>query len=115
MKTHNTELAEIRVIPIEEFLRMEMAPGHRDSEGRAHRAKHLHRFVPEHLNVECAEYPTDDGKLKLVRMTGNTRASVWKCGLSDVVPSEVQARVFKMKDAKEVTLRMLRHDAPEAA
>ncbi len=109
------KLADIIDIPIREFLEMPPAPGHRDSEARAQKAIHLRALVPEHLEVEIAEYRDHSGILRRVRMTGNTRAQVWKCGLSDQVPNMVRARVYRMADEHEVRQRMLRHDSQEAA
>jgi hypothetical protein len=40
--TANVDLAEIIDIPVKEFFDMPPAPGHRDSEGRAQKAEHLH-------------------------------------------------------------------------
>src|SRR5262245_11874074 len=105
------DIAEIIEIPLDEFLKMLPAPGHRDSERRAMNALHLHQLVPEHLEVEVAEYKQPDGVTVRRRMTGNTRAHVWKCGLSDTVPQKVRARLYRMKDESEVRERMLRHDS----
>jgi hypothetical protein len=107
------QLAEIIEMPVDEFIAMEPAPGHRDSEGRAQKANHLKILVDEHSAVDIAEYPDADGKSQRRRMTGNTRAQVWKCGLSDKVPEKVQARVYRMKNEKEVRERMLYHDSRE--
>jgi hypothetical protein len=109
------DIAEVIEIPIDEFLKMLPAPGHRDSERRALNATHLHKLVPEHLEVEVAEYKQADGMLVRRRMTGNTRAQVWKCGLSDTKPDKVRARLYRMKTEDEARERMLRHDSPEAA
>jgi hypothetical protein len=111
----NVDLAEIVDIPLKEFLDMPPAPGHRDSEGRAQKAEHLHILVPEHLEVEIAEYKDNNGVNRRARMTGNTRAHVWKCGLSDRVPETVRARLYRMANEDEVRHRMLRHDSQEAA
>ena len=107
------QLAEIIELPIEEFLAMEPAPGHRDSEARAQKANHLKTLVDEHGAVDIAEYPDDNGTVRRQRMTGNTRAQVWKCGLSDKVPEKVQAKIYRMKNEKEVRERMLYHDSRE--
>jgi hypothetical protein len=107
------QLAEVIEMPTEEFMAMEPAPGHRDSEGRAQKATHLKVLVDEHGAVDIAEYPDAEGKPQRRRLTGNTRAQVWKCGLSDKVPEKVQARIYRMKDEKEVRERMLFHDSRE--
>jgi hypothetical protein len=106
-------LAEIIELPVEEFIAMEPAPGHRDSEGRAQKATHLRTLVDEHGAVDIAEYPDEHGQTQRRRMTGNTRAQVWKCGQSDRVPEKVQARIYRMKNEKEVRERMLFHDSRE--
>jgi len=109
-------LAEVVEIPITEFLNMPPAPGHRDSDGRAFKADHLKVLVPEHIEVDVAEYPeASSGKTIRAKMTGNTRSAVWKAGLSNHVPQFVRARVYRMASEDEVRMRMLRHDAPEAA
>jgi hypothetical protein len=113
----NVELAEIISLPVTEFLEMSAAPGHRNSEGRAAAAEHLKTLVPEHLEVAIAEYPDPSAPsgVRRVRMTGNTRAQVWKCGLSNAVPESVSARLYRMKSETEVRERMLRHDSREQA
>jgi hypothetical protein len=115
-RTKQLDLAVVRDIPIDEFLHsMGPAPGHRDSEGRAQRATHLHTLVPEHCDVEIAEWPDSTGSLQRASMTGNTRRQVWRCGLSDAVPETIRARVYRMESEDEVRERMLRHDSPEAS
>jgi hypothetical protein len=109
------KLAEVVDLTLKEFLEMLPAPGHRDSEGRAMRAVHLHKLLPEHHEIEIAEYPTSDGKIVRESLTGNTRRQVWKCGLSDAVPEMVRARLYHMKDENEARERMLLHDSREAA
>ena len=107
------QLAEIVEMPVADFIAMEPAPGHRDSEGRAQKADHLKILVDEHSAVDIAEYPDDAGNIHRRRMTGNTRAQVWKCGLSDRIPEKVQARLYRMKNEREVRERMLYHDSRE--
>lgn len=113
--SNTSSLAEVVEVSIDDFLAMKAAPGHRDSEARALRAVHLHKLLPEHHEVEIAEYSAEDGSPVRETMTGNTRRQVWKCGLSDCVPTSVRARVYRMKDAAEVRERMLLHDSREAA
>lgn len=110
-------LSEVKVIeiPIAEFLAMKPAPGHRDSEGRAIKATHLHKLIPEHLHVEIAQYPDAGGNVVRESMTGNTRRQVWKCGLSDRVPDSVRGNLYTMRSEEEVKERMLFHDSVEAA
>jgi len=112
-----THLTGIRFadFAIEEFMTMKPAPGHRDSEGRAARATHLHKLIPEHLQVEVAEYTNREGGKEQRSMTGNTRRQVWSCRLSDKVPETVRATIYEMSDETEVRERMLYHDSREAA
>lgn len=112
---YKVALAKVEDIPLSEFLDMPAAPGHRNSEARAQKALHLRTLVPEHLEVEIAEYKDATGRVHRARMTGNTRAQVWKCGLSDKTPEAVRARVYPMANEQEVRERMMRHDSREAS
>ena len=102
-------------LTVEEFLALAPFPGHRNSVDRAPRAAHLHTFIPEHINVDLGEYLDDKGEVRLVRITGNTRAEVWRRGLSDRVPTHVKATIYTYGSVEEVRAAGLRFDSPEAA
>lgn len=104
------------VIPIEQFYAIPPFPGHRDSEGRARKAWHLHKFVPEHaLDVICAEYLDAANVIRLCKITGNTRAEVWRSGLSDFVPTHVRITIYTYTTEEEVRKAGTRFDSPDAA
>lgn len=109
------DLIRTQLMPIHEFLALPAFPGHRDSESRAKSARHLHAYVPEHVDVALGEYLDGAGEVRLVRITGNTRAFVWAQGLSDKVPSHVRASVFSYTSEAEVREAGLRFDSPEAS
>ena len=81
-------------LTLAEFLAIPPFPGHRNSPERALRAKHLHTFVPEHLDVEFAEYLDSNVGVKIVRITGNTRAEVWQRGLRQSAEPRAGRRLF---------------------
>src|SRR5690242_5866167 len=90
------------VISIDEFYKIPPFPGHRNSAERAKTEKqagHLYKFVPEHaLDIICGEYLNEANEVCLCKITGNTRAEVWRSGLSDFVPTHVRVTIFTYVD-----------------
>lgn len=97
-------------IPIRDFLTYPPFPGHRNAEERANRAEHLFKLLPEHTRVDLAECAG-----QRYRLTGNTRAEVWKCGRSDQVPEFVNADIYDRETLEEVRELGTHFDSREAA
>lgn len=94
-----------KIITLEDYIVIPPVPFQRFTEGRADQPKvkkALSKLRPEHLNVELAELTKDDtyhgqtykaGSVFIIN--GNTRKHFWMNSLTDRLPKDVHATIFK--------------------
>lgn len=99
--------ASRKTLSVEEFYLIPPVPFQRFTEGRAETAKvkkALGKLRPEHVNIELAELVKDcmyNNEMYKAGSTfiinGNTRKHFWQNGLSDRIPKDVHATVYKFE------------------
>ena len=115
---------ELKKLPIEEFLELKEVPMQRDTEGRAKttkvkkmlktlRAPHLEISLVK-LTKECIYYGKVYAENSIFIVNGNTRKFFWKNGLSNKIPSHVNASIYLVENMEEVRELYNMFDNPDS-
>jgi hypothetical protein len=86
---------------VRQFINIESCPRQRNTELHAKKAlaSHLSKPSPVHLNVSIAKLPNG----RLIKLDGHTRAFLWNAGDLEPLSSNVEVRIYAVKNMKEVT------------